>query len=109
MRYLGLGAAMLLGACSSTPPCEDDVEAFVMAQTFVSQSLRAPATAEFPSLGDEGTSSNRTVMADGSCAFNVRIFVDAQNGFGAMIREHYFVTVAPDGGDSWRLIGISPS
>lgn len=98
----------LLSTCSSTPPCEDDVAAFVMANAFVERQLRAPSTATFANLADDGVLIRPTTLSDGRCAFRVSTFVDAQNGFGAMIRERYVVTVAPIGEEatSYELIEL---
>ena len=57
---------------------------FVIAQKFVRQSLKAPATAEFPS------SATQAVQMD-ECRMIVSSHVDAQNGFGAQIRSSWAV------------------
>jgi hypothetical protein len=55
--------------------CEDKISAFVMSQQFVKDRLKAPATADFPSIADSGVSVNYL----GDCTHAVRAFVDAQN------------------------------
>ena len=62
--------------------------AYVMSQQFVMRSLRAPSTAEFPSWPSE-----YNVRAIGDCRYEVVAYVDAQNGFGAMIRSRYSATM----------------
>jgi hypothetical protein len=84
--------------------CKDTVKAWVIAQGFVRDSLKAPSTAEFPS-GSKGT--GRSVQYEGGCNHLVHGYVDAQNGFGAMIRTNYAVEVAFDAAtDTWRLESI---
>jgi len=104
---LALAVAGLSG-CKSRSACEDGVGAFVISQTFVKRQLKAPATATFPLITAEGVSSTPTTVPGGKCAFSVRIYADAQNSFGAMVRQHFHVTVAPDQGSEgdWNLISI---
>lgn len=72
--------------------------AYVMSQEFVKRQLRAPSTAEFPIWPDEYQS-----QALGECRYMVDSFVDAQNGFGAMLRSYYRVTLIYDPSDeTWR-------
>ena len=68
----------------ATRTCTDQAMFFVIAQKFVRQSLRAPATAEFPS------SATQAVQMD-ECRMIVSSHVDAQNGFGAQIRSSWAV------------------
>lgn len=102
----------LLSSCEwkSRPACEDDVEAFVMAQDFVKRQLRSPSTASFPGYTEPGVSSTQTTVTGGRCGFNVRLYVDAQNAFGGTARQNFSVTLAPDGkGGTWTLIAITPN
>lgn len=99
--------AVPLAACSSAPTCEQDTTAFVMSQNFVTSKLRSPSTAEFPYVNAQGVSVSRFNTADGQCAFKVRAYVDAENGFGATTRQNYSVELAPDAeGNEWTLISI---
>jgi hypothetical protein len=94
---LGLFVAFLVLAIGSsqnqTPEqkaqsqCEDKTTAFVMSQSFVKKQLRAPATAEFPWVSD----CDVTVNYLGDCTHEVRAYVDAQNAFGAKLRNRYYV------------------
>ena len=68
----------------ATKTCTDQAMFFVIAQKFVRQSLKAPATAEFPS------SATQAVQMD-ECRMIVSSHVDAQNGFGAQIRSSWAV------------------
>lgn len=81
--------------------CNDDVGAFVMSQSFVKDALRAPATAKFPSFLDS------KVTVTSPCNFRVVSYVDAQNGFGALIRNRYVADLEVDPlTDRWRLKGL---
>lgn len=72
--------------------------AYVMSQEFVKRQLRAPSTAKFPFWPDDYRS-----QALGECRYLVNSFVDAQNGFGAMLRSYYRVTLIYDPSDeTWR-------
>lgn len=68
----------------ATRTCTNQAMFFVIAQKFVRQSLKAPATAEFPS------SATQAVQMD-ECRMIVSSHVDAQNGFGAQIRSSWAV------------------
>lgn len=81
--------------------------AFTMANEFIKDELKAPTTAEFPSMVADGVNLIPTTTGDGKCAFIVQTYVDAQNSFGAMIRQGYSVTVAPDAdGKNWKRLSI---
>ncbi|MEP2736867.1 MAG: hypothetical protein ABJP34_11285 [Erythrobacter sp.] len=103
---LPISLLFFLAACGETPPCERDVEAFVMSQTFIERKLRSPSTAEHPSITDAGVSVRAIPKGEG-CSFVVMTHVDAQNAFGGTIRENFMVELEPDGGRSWKLIGIN--
>jgi len=79
-----------------------------MSQEFVKRQLRSPSTADFPLINASGVSVSRFTNDDGRCAFTVRGYVDAQNGFGATVRQNYTVMLAPDSnGTDWSLLGIT--
>lgn len=104
MRYAVL-LFLALAGCSRTPPCEDKIAAFVMAQEFVKRDLRSPSTADFPMITADGVSSVPITLDDGRCAFAVRTYVDAQNAFGGVVRETFSLTVAPDpDGVNWSRV-----
>jgi hypothetical protein len=58
-----------------------------MAEQIVTERLKAPAAANFPSWNAPGVYSLWT----GGCNFSVIAFVDAQNEFAANIRTHFTV------------------
>lgn len=104
-----LGLVWMVSTCSgkSDAPvksaCDDDVGAYYMSQTFVERQLKAPGTAEFPSLRDEGVS----VRSTGVCEFTVVAYVDAENSFGAKLRSSYVAVLqAPTSGDTWTLKSV---
>ncbi|TDH35721.1 hypothetical protein E2A64_10315 [Pseudohoeflea suaedae] len=81
-----------------------DTTAFVMSQKFVRRALKAPSTAEFPYMSDDGV----MVSKQGNCRFTVHGYVDAQNGFGAQIRTRYMVDVSADAaGKSWSSSNLT--
>ena len=77
----------------------------VMAKTIcemrVKDTLKAPSTADFPFFSQ--------ATFDGSRRATLSSYVDAQNGFGAMIRTSFVCTVEYGGGDtgareSWKIV-----
>jgi len=67
------------------------------AQTFVKRHLKAPATAEFPWSPDE-----YSIVSLGDGRWKVSSYVDAQNGFGAMVRSRWDVTLRrKEDGSAW--------
>jgi hypothetical protein len=48
-----------------------------MSQTFVSRTLKAPSTAEYPWMSSDGV----TVTHEGACDYSVLAYLDAQNSF----------------------------
>lgn len=63
---------------------------------FVERQLRAPATAEYE---DE-------FVTGGPKVWTVRGNVDAENGFGALLRSDFSCTIR-DHGDSWELVSLN--
>ena len=85
---------------SSTPKGPSEVDAYGMAQHFVKDYLKAPGTARFPTMGwDSGIS----VISLGLNEWNVRAWVDAENSFGALIRNNFTCTLKYVGNDNWQL------
>ena len=72
---------------SAAKPAHDQVGAYVACQQFVEQRLKAPKTADFPS----GASQFTRMIGDGE--YQVTAYVDAQNGFGALIRNNFTCVV----------------
>lgn len=108
---IALGAiilvGVLIGSWEPTAPnpnedCNDSVMAYIMSQRFVEQRLRSPSTAEFPWASADGVDARPL----GNCRHSISAYVDAENGFGAMIRSHYTATVRHTGGGRWSLESI---
>ena len=59
----------------------------MVAQDEVRATLKAPDSASFPAITDA------SIRRTGECAFTVSAHVDAQNGFGAMLRQPFTVTI----------------
>lgn len=77
--------------------------AHIYAQGFVEQQLAAPTTARFPSIHREGV----RVTPVGNCEFLVQAYVDAQNGFGAMIRTPYAIQLKRlPHQEAWELVNL---
>jgi hypothetical protein len=77
----------------------------IQCEEFVKNRLKAPSTADFPFL-------DRTVIPEGANTYIVRSYVDAQNGFGAMIRSDFRCEIRYNGGEdaditNWTLVSLS--
>jgi len=95
----------LVGCISTTTPAKpktvdqiDEIDAFSMAEYYVKQYLKAPGSAKFQ-LPAEGAN----VVNLGNGEWHVVAYVDAQNSFGALLRNNYDCTVKYTGNDSWQL------
>lgn len=99
---------LFIFGCKEVPPCEDKVGAFVISQTFIKQKLKSPRTAIFPSITENSVEIENVGMKNGRCQIMVKMPVDAQNSFGALVRETFYVTVSPDNFSkgSWDLVEI---
>jgi hypothetical protein len=90
------------GDQSDTPaPAHDEVGAYTICQQFITDRLKAPSTADFP-----WSASEHTVHLGGG-KYTVRAYVDAENSFGAKLRNHFVCTVQHAGGDRWQLIDLA--
>lgn len=80
-------------------------QAFIISQDYVKKNLKAPSTAKFPFL--DYTFSD----PDPDNTIIIKSYVDAQNSFGAKLRNDYYVKVRYKGGDwadiqNWELIKL---
>jgi hypothetical protein len=80
----------------TSSPSED---AWYACREFITQSLKAPKTAEFERYASGKVS---IVNAD---EYRAYIDVDAQNSFGAMIRSNFVCQVRKEPGQ-WRLVSL---
>ncbi len=105
-KVASLCLPILLAACGPSTPAEREAEqcvdgnmmAAVMVQDAVKTRLKAPSTADFPL-------ATARVSHLGECKFLVMGPVDAQNGFGAMLRNTYMATIQYDPKDeTWQVL-----
>lgn len=63
----------------------DRIGLVVVARDFVKRNLKAPSTAE------SGTTNGTRVNSLGNNQYEVSGYIDAQNSFGAMLRNNFYV------------------
>ena len=85
---------------------EDHISAWVMAQEFVKRKLKSPGSADFGSLLGDYQKPSSCVTYLGDREYRVKGWVDAQNAFGAKLRNHFVLKLKHVGGadDEWRCI-----
>jgi hypothetical protein len=90
------------GATYARPAQDRKIEALSTCEQFVERRLKAPSTAKFSHVWDT------TMTGSGDGPYQVRGFVDAQNSFGAMLRNHYVCTAQrTSSSDTWTLIDLT--
>lgn len=108
--FIGIGATLTPDTPATKPDAKStkpvnrltETQAYIMSQQFVKDRLKAPATADFP-WQDEAT-----IRKTGPGEFLVLSYVDAQNAFGANIRNHYACKISSDdNGKTWNLVEFS--
>lgn len=107
ISILGLFSALCLAACDQPNHCDRPQGSmpYVMSQSIVERLLRAPSTAKFPSFTDPQVTSNLASKTETGCIFLVDGYVDAQNGFGAMVRSRFYVEIEYHNQDqTWRAL-----
>jgi hypothetical protein len=105
---LGFLALLVLGGIISSlsekksppEPGSDKFGAYFYSEKFVEERLRAPSTAKFCDFKEA------RVSVDGGDSYTVVGWVDAQNGFGAMLRNN-FVCKLHKTGNSWYLDDVT--
>lgn len=100
--------AVLLAGCGEGTPEQRDLSdckprnVYDIATQFVERRLKSPSTADFGPFSDAKVTS-LTPEQNTACKFLVEGYVDAQNGFGAMIRNQFIVTLSKvKGQGSWN-------
>lgn len=73
-----------------------------MAQQFVKDNLKSPSTADFGGVFSDYQDPDQVVTVLGDGKFRVRAWVDAQNAFGATIRNRFVCVLEYVGNDRWR-------
>ncbi|WNF45815.1 hypothetical protein RHP75_15730 [Pseudomonas sp. SG20056] len=90
LRLVGYALALLMVAgCGPKEFVCSESLAYGSAKSIIEKQLAAPATAKFARPSDQGVKVRKT----GACVYRVDSFVDSQNGFGAMLRTHFSITV----------------
>ena len=84
-------------------------EAVHACQEFATQWLLAPATAQFPPLDTAEVKRAYDIQGNEMPqSYEVRSYVDAQNAFGALIRQRYQCIVTLDGrSETWTLEDVN--
>jgi hypothetical protein len=92
-------------AAVSTPEQMDAWGACHEAQQVIRSKLKAPSTAKFPSCSfKEGEIATRGERSSaGNPIWHVVHYVDAENSFGAMLRNRYIVTIEDVPGSRFRF------
>ena len=96
--FLAFGSSDSDNNDSSGP---DKIGAKVMAQQFLEDRLKSPATADYPWAKTDDTV---TELSDNK--YKYRSYVDSENSFGANVRTNFEIVVQYAGDDKWRLISI---
>jgi len=87
--------AILVSSCAKPEPKDSALSAYIISQQFVEEKLRSPSTAKFPMFRE----AHVTNIGEGK--YIVIAYVDAQNHFGATIRNNFSATVKYAGDNSW--------
>lgn len=75
---------------------------YSIAQDFVKKQLKAPSTVKWPGIFE----SKDHVKSIGNQQYQIDSWVDAENSFGAMIRNHYVAVVKQTGEYEWILVSL---
>ncbi|KKN53705.1 hypothetical protein LCGC14_0599600 [marine sediment metagenome] len=87
-------------------PKHDECSAYTMAQDFVTSRLKCPSTAKWPGFW-AGVSYSEITFHLGGGKYRISSYLDAQNGFGAMVRVNFICVVEHVGGSRWRLVSLT--
>jgi len=74
----------------------DKISASVMAEEFVRQKLKSPASAKFPWYDDSMIKD----LGDGRYIY--KSYVDSQNSFGALVRTNFTCCIKYAGDNKWE-------
>ena len=83
-------------------PEHNKLDAFTIAQDFIESKLKCPHTAKWPWI-----SYSKVTVHLGNGRYQISSYLDAQNGFGALIRIHFTCVVEHISGDRWRLVKLT--
>lgn len=103
----GIAFIILVSSMMDSKPevyMPDNLDAFLMAKSFIKKGLKSPSTAEFANI------SESVVVTPSVDFWKVTSYVDSQNGFGAMIRTEFQITMSVDRDTKkWTVIEIETS
>lgn len=72
--------------------------AYAVSQKLLEDKLHSPSTAEYPAM------STVDVEHLGEGVYTVDAYVDAQNAYGAMVRQDYYMKIQYEGDDYWNVL-----
>jgi hypothetical protein len=93
-----LSASVLMFGCTPEPP-SGLPDIYSQAQSIVLDNLMAPASAKFPDYDSSFVKYNTSILQDKGKGkleyrvYDVNAYVDAQNVYGALIRDEFWVQV----------------
>ncbi|HEK2728882.1 hypothetical protein JEP26_09180 [Proteus mirabilis] len=70
--------------------CNSEERAYLASTNMIRNTLKSPSSAKFPHYTEV------EIYPAGQCSFQIKSYVDAKNGFGAMIRKPYLTVVTYD-------------
>lgn len=82
-------ALLLVAGCGQQGLVCSESFAYGAAKSIVEKNLASPGSAKFASMGDGSVKVSKT----GACEYRVESHVDSQNGFGALLRTNFTITV----------------
>lgn len=92
-------AFIALAGCGKQGLVCSESYAYGAAKSIVGKNLASPGSAKFASLSD----SDVIVRKTGSCEYKIKSYVDSQNGFGALLRTYFTITVkGVPGEEYWK-------
>jgi hypothetical protein len=94
---VGLGYAHFAGS----GPLNLDNDVYRVCKDWTTKQLKSPATAVYPPLSALEETEGYGFSNKGAAGYTLSGYVDAQNGFGALLRSD-FVCKAKKEGDNWR-------
>ncbi len=87
---------------TSTVSSSNKILAYLLAEDYVKQSLKAPRTAQFP----RSSEYINHIRYLGAGRYEINSWVDSQNSFGALIRTD-FTCIMVDEGATWFCEGVT--
>ena len=80
---------------------DPEIDAFVHCTVEVAARLKAPATADFPSVG------GFSVVAEPADRYRVTSYVDAENSYGAKLRTPWTCEAVRDRAGRWHVQSVN--